>query len=57
MIVWKRRGISIAQQPCQRGLAIQEWTIALILAAMLDEVEGIVDSGIGGLPTVQFLEL
>jgi hypothetical protein len=43
-------------QPRQRRLAIEEWTIAHILAVILDEVEGLEDRRIGGLPTAQFLE-
>jgi hypothetical protein len=48
--------VAIAQQPRQRGLAIDERAIAHILAVMLDEVEGIEDCGIGDLPTIQPLE-
>jgi hypothetical protein len=44
-------GFGVTQQPCQRGLAIEERAIAQILAVMFDEVEGIEDRGIGGLPT------
>jgi hypothetical protein len=31
-------GLGIAQQPCQRVLAVEEPTIAHILAVMLDEI-------------------
>jgi hypothetical protein len=46
----------VAQQPRQRGLAIEERAIAHILALMLDEVEGIKDRGIGGFPTAQLFK-
>jgi hypothetical protein len=38
-------------QPCQRGLAVEEWEIAHILAVMLDQVEGVEDCGSSTLPT------
>jgi hypothetical protein len=46
----------LQQQLRQRGLVVEEWAIAHILAVILDEVEGIKDRGIGGLPMVQLLE-
>jgi hypothetical protein len=49
VFVQQDTGLGVAQQALQRGLAVEEWTIAHILAVMLDEVEGIEDRGIGGL--------
>jgi hypothetical protein len=51
MFVNQDTNLSIAQQPCQRGLAIEKRAIAHILAVMLDQVEGIEDRGVGGLTT------
>ena len=38
-------GLGVAQQPRQRSLAVEERKIAKVLAAMLDQVEGIEDRG------------
>ena len=40
MFVEQDASPGIAQQPRQRGLALEEWAIAHILAVMLDVVEG-----------------
>jgi hypothetical protein len=48
--------LGIAQQPRQRGLAVEEWAIAHILAVMLDQVEGVEDCGSCALPLGQLLE-
>jgi hypothetical protein len=43
--------LSIAQQPRQRSLPIQEWEIAQILALMFDHVESVEHRGSSTLPT------
>ena len=40
--------LGIAQQPRQRGLAGEEWTITQVLAVVLDQVEGVKDRGVRG---------
>jgi len=49
--------LDMAQQPRQRGFAVEEWTIAQILAVMLDQIEGIEDRGTRGVPLAEILEL
>jgi hypothetical protein len=39
------------QQPCQRGLAVEEWEITHILAVILGQVEGAEDCGSSTCPT------
>jgi hypothetical protein len=48
--------LGIAQQPRQRVLTVEEWTIAHILTVTLDRVESIKDRGSSGPPTGQLLE-
>src|SRR5215475_9407319 len=48
--------LGVAQQPRQRGLALQKRTIAQILTVMLDQIEGIEDRCVCGLTTTQLLE-
>jgi hypothetical protein len=47
---------SLAQQPHERSLPVQEWEIAQILAIMLDQVARVEDRGSSGLPTGQLLD-
>jgi hypothetical protein len=42
--------LGVAQQPRQRGLSVQEWEIAQILAIVLDQVKGIEDCNMGRRP-------
>jgi hypothetical protein len=42
--------VGIAQQPRQRGLAVEEWAIAQIIAVMLDQVDAYRIATRAGLP-------
>jgi hypothetical protein len=54
MCSFTRRPASVLRsQPCQGGLAIEESSIAHILAVTLDEVEGIEDCGARSLHAAQ----
>jgi hypothetical protein len=48
--------LSVAQEPPQRSLPVQEWEIAQVFAIMLDQVEGVEDRGSSGLMTGQLIE-
>jgi hypothetical protein len=56
MAVEQDASLGIAQQPCQRGLAVEKWAIAHILAVMLDQVEDLEDCGVRSLPAAQFFK-
>jgi hypothetical protein len=56
VFVKQNASLSIEQQPRQRGLPVQEWEIAQILAIKLDQVERVEDCGSSGLTTGPLLE-
>ena len=56
VFIEQEASLGIAQQLRQRGLAVEKWEIAHILAVVLDKVERVEDRGSSALPMGQLLK-
>jgi len=57
VLVEQNASLDTAQQPRQRGLAVEKREIAEILAIMLDQVKGVEDGRARGIPSTQHIKL